>query len=815
MRAFGIVLAAALAAITSSVSAQTSYKTPPEPIRKVLDTPPTPGVSVNPVHTHLLLLHRRALPPVSDLSAPMLRLGGSRINPDTNGPHGPRRLTGFTLRDLSTGKEIPLEIPADANVGSPSWNADGSRFLFTITLDNGIELWAGDLSGEIRRLTGPMLNAAGSASAQWMPDQKSVLALLVPAGRGPMPQEPRTPAGPAIQESDGRIAPAMTFQDLLKNEHDERLFDWVMTAQLVHIDIETGAQRSIGAPAIYGEVSPSPSGEFLLISRVQRPYSYSIGWGSFPETYEVVDFKTGAAVRQIAQVPLRDNIPIQGVQTGPRGIGWIETRPATLMWAEALDGGDPRAKVPHRDRLLTFAAPFGGEPREWMKIEHRFRGATFLERTAASAGDRAMVSEFERERRWARTWLVGLDAEGGSAGEARLVFDRSVNDRYNDPGSPVMKRLAHGGGAIRVEDEHVYLRGEGATPEGSRPFLDRMSLADFKAQRLWRNEGECYETVVSLVERQGRVASFMTSRESLTEPPNLFERGLAGDAPPKAVTTFPDPLSELRKIRKEIVKYTRDDGTPLSATMYLPPDYREGERLPLLIWAYPNEVSDAATAGQVAGSPYRFTQIGGSSHLFLLLAGYAVMDDASMPVIGDPETMNDTFVKQIVANAKAAIDKATEMGVADPTRVAVAGHSYGAFMTANLLAHAPEGMFRAGCARSGAFNRTLTPFGFQSERRSFWEARDVYLNLSPFTYADRIKTPLLIIHGAIDNNPGTHTMQSERLFQAIKGNGGTARLVLLPHESHGYMARESVLHTLAEMIEWFDKYVKPTARAEK
>lgn len=815
---FSSLLVAPAAFVPSGMTAfaNDAYKLPPENIRRVLDTPPTPSVSLSPTHTHLLLLERISLPPISDMAAPMLRLGGSRINPNTNGPHGPRRLTGLTLKKVADGadaKGVKLALPENANISSPSWSVDGKYFVFTNTHENGISLWVGDVEkGTVRQISGANVNSAGGG-VRWMPDQRSVLVRFVPDGRAAMPKETPAPTGPVVQDADGKPAPVRTFQDLLTDAHDEELFDWVMTSQLAVVNIETGARTNIGAPAVFTESAPSPSGEFLLIGRLQKPYSYQVPWSLFPEQYEVWNAKNGAVVQELVKMPLRDRIPTQGVQTGPRGLEWMETQPATLLWVEALDGGDPRAKVPHRDRLMALNAPFAGEATEVMKLQHRFSGITWLEEPSGPAAvSRGMLSEFERERRWSRTWMISMtNATRTLAGEPRVVFDRSINDRYNDPGSPLTDRTKAGFPVIKVDNEHIYLRGEGATPEGDRPFFDRMSLADFKMERLWRNEGEMYETVVDVLDVPGNTdpatLKFVTSFETKTTPPNLTMRQ-RGSAERTAITKFTDPLPELRKIRKEIVQYTRDDGVPLSGTMYLPPDYVEGTKLPLVVWAYPNEVSDAATAGQVSGSPYRFTQIGGSSHLFMLLAGYAVMDDASMPVIGDPETMNDTFVKQIVANAKAAIDKAASMGVADPTRVAVGGHSYGAFMTANLLAHAPAGMFRAGIARSGAYNRTLTPFGFQSERRSFWEARDVYMTMSPFTYADKIKTPILMIHGQIDNNPGTFPMQSERLFQAIRGTGGMGRLVMLPFESHGYMARESIMHVLAESIEWLDKYVK-------
>lgn len=817
-RSCALFAACAWGISVSSAQESGGYRQPPENIRAVLDAPPTPSVSISPDGSRLALLHLRGLPPIEDLAAPMLRLGGSRLNPLTSGPHGPRRVVGLTLRSFPPGlgfEDRPVSLPVGANLSGLAWSVDGRFALFSNTRGDGIDAWVLDARTASPRLIASNVNAAAGGSMRWMPDQRSVLVRFVPSGRGAMPERPLRPAGPVIQDaSTGEVAPVRTFQDLLSDDHDEALFDWIMPSQLAIVDIATGARRDIGPPGIYAAAVPSPSGEYLLVARIERPYSYQVPSSLFPQVWEVWSVASGEVVKEIARVPLRENIPTQGVQTGPRGIEWVDVRDATLLWTEALDGGDPRAKAEHRDRLMTWAAPFAGEPREFLRVQHRYSGMAWLEEAAGSTTSRAMLTEFERERRWTRTFLVEADATMAPTGERRVVFDRSMNDRYNNPGTPITDRTARGVSVIKVRDGAVYLAGQGASPEGDRPFLDVMSLADFSTRRLWRSEGEQYESVIDVIDAPGGRGGqlLLTSHETLTSPPNVRVRTLGADGTlgePRALTDFTDPTPQLREIKKEIVTYTRSDGVPLSATIYTPPGYNGRTRLPLIVWAYPNEVLDPATAGQVSGSPYRFTRIGGTSHLFLTLAGYAVMDDAAMPVVGDPETVNDTFVTQIVENAQAAIDKATAMGIADPRRVGIAGHSYGAFMTANLLAHAPPGMFRAGIGRSGAYNRTLTPFGFQSERRSFWEARDVYMTLSPFTYADKIKTPLLLIHGQIDNNSGTFPMQSERLFQAVKGQGGTVRLVMLPHESHGYAARESVGHVLAEMVDWFDRYVKP------
>ncbi|HEX8423899.1 MAG TPA: prolyl oligopeptidase family serine peptidase, partial [Pyrinomonadaceae bacterium] len=525
----------------------------------------------------------------------------------------------------------------------------------------------------------------------------------------------------------------------------------------------------------------------------------------FPQEVEVWDTR-GKLIHKLASQPLQDQVPIDGVPTGPRGHTWRPTEPATLIWVEALDEGDPKKKVAHRDRVLMSKAPFTGAPTELIKLEDRYAGMQWLER-----GGLALTSDYNRDTRRVRTQLVNVD---NTSVAPRVVWHRNVQDRYNDPGTPITRLLPTGHRAIIYNNDQIFLSGAGASNAGDRPFLDRYNLTTLKGERLFRSDEKSYETFVALLKDDG--TQFVTRRETPIEPGNYFLRTLgSGDAAAttdmlsstsKPLTQFPDPTPQLRDIKKQLVTYKRSDGVQLSFTLYLPPGYKEGTRLPTVVWAYPLEFNDAATAGQVSGSTQRFTTIGGPSHLFFLLQGYAVLDNATMPVVGDPETVNNTYVEQINESAKAAIAKAAEMGVTDPERVGVGGHSYGAFMTANLLAHSD--LFRAGIARSGAYNRTLTPFGFQSERRILWEAPDMYIKVSPFMNAHKIKEPVLLIHGEADNNTGTFPMQSERMYQAIRGTGGTVRLVMLPLESHGYSARETTEHVLFEMLDWFDRHVK-------
>jgi dipeptidyl aminopeptidase/acylaminoacyl peptidase len=792
--------------ITWPAVSQETYKKPPKEVLDVMNAPVTPMATVNPTRDMMVLAEPLRYPTIADLSQPMLRLAGMRINPATNGPHRFTYFLSMTLKKIPSGEEIKIALPPNAKPGGPDWSADGKHFVFMNTTATGIELWTGDTTGAVRRVGTFHVNAVlggggggprgggGGGAVQWMPDNKTLLVLTVPAMRGKPPAESRVPIGPNVQESTGKATGVATYEDLLKNAHDEALFEYYGTSQPVLVNLATGAATPIGKPAMYATFRPSPDGKYFLVARMHKPFSYVLTSASFPREIEVWD-RTGKVVHKVASVPLADSVPIEGVQTGPRNVNWRPTQPSTLIWVEALDEGNPRNKVPFRDKVLALKAPFTGTPAEIFKTEQRFGGITW------GANGLALISDNERSRRWTRTFIVNVD---NPAEQPREIWSRDTRDRYKDPGSPMMRETPDGERVILQSGDYIFLTGPGSSPQGDRPFLDKFNLKTLQTERLFRCDEDVYESVVAPLNAD--VTKVLTRRESPTDPPNYFIRTLGSENSMTAFTRFPDPAPQLRKIRKELVKYKRNDGVDLSFTLYLPPDYKEGTRLPTVVWAYPYEYEDAATAGQVSGSTKRFTMISGMSQLFYVLHGYAVLDNAAMPVVGSADKVNDTYVQQITADAQAAIDKAVEMGVTDRDRVGVGGHSYGAFMTANLLAHTR--LFRAGVARSGAYNRTLTPFGFQSERRTLWQAPDTYLKMSPFMYADKIKDPLLLIHGEADDNSGTFPIQSDRMYQAIRGNGGKVRLVFLPYEAHGYQAIESLEHTLYEMFTWFDKYVK-------
>ncbi|MGE0455308.1 MAG: prolyl oligopeptidase family serine peptidase [Vicinamibacteria bacterium] len=790
------VLALCLLASTHPVLAQTAdtpYKLPPQAIVDVLDAAPPPLTLVSPARDAVLVVEPEANPPIALLAQPMLRLAGVRISPALSSRQRTSRYTGITLQPLE-GAARRIALPAGARIAAPVWSPDGRRFAFARDLADGVELWLGDAaSASARAVPGLRVNDVLGRAFEWA-DSARLLVRSVPAGRGPAPQPAQVPSGPVVQESAGKASQMATFQDLLASPGDERLFAHYASTQLVLLDAASARPSPLGRPGLYSAADLSPDGRYLLATTLEPPFSYRVPYQNFARAIEVRD-RDGRPVATIARLPVSDQVPRQGVPEGPRFVGWQPLAPASLVWVEALDGGDPMRKAEARDRILALAAPFTGEPRELLRLAQRFSGLDWTARPGV-----ALVRERDRARRWTTTRLVDLASPAG----ARVVFDRSERDSYEHPGDPVRTLRPDGQIVLLQDGDAIYLAGDGASPTGDRPFLDRLDLVTLKKQRLFHSGADVLEEFVAFAGSSR--SRLLVRRQSRTQAPNLYVVD-EDDGSARQLTAYRDAAAErLAGIEKELVTYQREDGVTLSGTLYLPAGRQAGERRPALVWAYPLEYSDADTAGQVRARPNAYSRPSGISPVFLALRGYVVLMDATMPVVGDPETVNDSFVEQIAMNARAALAMLEARGVADPKRALVGGHSYGAFMTANLLAHTD--LFVAGIARSGAYNRTLTPFGFQTERRSFWEARDLYIRMSPFSFADRIKEPVLLIHGAADNNSGTFPIQSERLFEALRGSGGTARLVMLPHEAHGYRARESVLHALAEMIEWADRFTK-------
>jgi len=795
-------------AMSPSARAQTSltYQKPPQAIINLVDVLPTPTIVLSPVvggqKRWMLIEQFAGLPSIADLAQPELRLAGLRFNPKTDGPSRARYAISLKLQPVEKSKEIEVTgLPQSPKIVDAEWSPDGRQIAFVNISDAkddaGLSLWVVDVaSARARRLPGIALVGIFGQPCEWLSDSASLICKSVPENKGLAPVRSEVPTGPVIQENLGRVTPGATYEDLLKNPEDETFFDYYALAQLRLVSGE-GSSKPIGKPGFIMDASPSPDGNWVLVSEIHHPYSYLLPFEFFPLRVSVLNLRDGSS-KQLSDRPLQDTIPNvhDAVSAGPRDYEWRSDAPAAIFWVEAGDGGDPRKDVATRDTVFSLNAPFDGTPTKALELPVRFAGLDWGTAHLALA----------QERRWKDRKRIILAMDPSSPGTAVKLFEGSFEDRYHDIGQPIEQLNAAGKLVIQTTaDGHgIYFRGPGASPEGDKPFVSVVNSASGETKQIWQSAAPYYEvpTAVMDVTRQ----TILIRRESQEKSPDFYL--VTGSASAEQITFFPSPYGDAPLPKKQVLHYKRADGVDLSANLYVPPGYKpEDGPLPTLMEAYPTEYKTRASAGQVTGSPYQFPMLSWASPVPFVTQGYAVLENASIPIVGEGNAEpNDTYVEQLVASAKAAIDEGARLGAVDRNRVAVMGHSYGAFMTANLLAHSD--LFKAGIARSGAYNRTLTPFGFQNEERTYWQAPEVYYKMSPFSYADKVKTPLLLIHGEADNNSGTFPIQSERFFSALKGHGATVRFVLLPLESHGYAGRESVLHMLWEMNNWLNTYVQ-------
>lgn len=790
--------------MTETAASLLTWQRPPAPIDQILDAPAAPSVAISPNHRWIVELEYNDLLPIAELTEPEIAVAGFRLNPQTNGPARPNPYRKISVRELTGNTSKPVTLPDHARLSFLYWSPSGDRLAFTLTQSDGLELWLLDLATATARcLTPPILNATYGTPLRWI-SEDALLCKVIDPNRGHPPIEHPVPTGPIVQENLGRKSPSRTYTKLLKSPHDEALFEYYVTSQLEIITLD-GQRSRLWQPSLIDEAIPSPNGQYILLTTLNRPYSYQLPAESFPRQIQVLD-RQGNPVYHVEEVPLIDNLSTKfdAVRTGRRSVSWRSDQPATLTWIEALDGGEPTNPAPDHDALFQLPAPFEQAPQQLWKCAYRFR------RVLWGREDVALVWERWYDTRQIRMWSINPQNPDRPP---ILLSERSYEDSYSDPGLPLMTRGEHHWNVLHFtpEGDRIYFSGRGASEQGVYPFLDVVDWKTGQTDRLWQCQDPYYEWIVELLDDEAQ--SFVTNRQSRTAPPNYF---LYTDrtAPPQPLTLYPDPAPELAGIHEELVQYDRADGVKLSAKLYCPAHYdpqRDGP-LPMVFWVYPEEFKDANLAGQITTPQNRFSRPYRTSVLFLLTQGYAVLDNPSMPIVGEGEAEpNDTYVEQLIASAQAAIDYLVSRGIADPDRIGIGGHSYGAFTTANLLAHTD--LFRLGIARSGAYNRTLTPFGFQGEQRDFWQASHTYIQMSPFTHAPKITAPLLLIHGEDDSNPGTYPIQTERLYEALKGLGGTVRWVVLPLEDHGYRSQEAVGHTLWEMVQWCDRYLKPAKTA--
>jgi len=794
-----LIIAFTFLSVALNAQDDVSYKLPPSSIADMLMAKPTPNISMDDKGQWMLLMESNSYPSVEELAKPELRIAGLRINPANFAPSRQNFINNLTLRSVNFRQDFKISgLPSPLFAGNVSWSPDDKKIAFTHTTNDRVDLYVIDVATKkATKINKAALNMIGGGY-QWY-DNNTLLyrTTLKPATAAP--PKPVMPKGPTVQENYGKASPRPTFQDLLKSPYDEQLYEFYATAQLVK-NIN-GVETKIGQPAIHGNITVSPDKKYLLQRIIKKPFSYTVPANGFPANVVITDM-AGKVVKQLADLPSSETAPggYDNVQFVPRSFDWRDDEPATITWCMPLDSGLLKVKAEYRDAVYALQAPFTGEAAMLFKTKMRYNG------TIWGDANLALVTEGLRSKQ-----LVQIDRFNSVTGDLEKLIVRNTTDAYANPGNPVTEPNQYGKNVLRTIDKGnkvLFNNTTGSSPKGDLPFLMSYDVHTKKADTLWRCQEGFFESVIRVMNADR--LELLTRRESENIMPNYWIKNLKAKMADRQITFFTNPYPQMEGVTKEKIKYKRADGVDLTGDLYLPKGYnkeRDG-KLPVFIWAYPAEYNSAADAAQVRGSEHRFTLLNWGSPVYYVTQGYAVLNNAEMPIVATSadKKPNDDFVQQLTLNAEAAINVLDSLGVGDKNRMAVGGHSYGAFMTANLLAHTK--LFKAGIARSGAYNRTLTPFGFQNEDRTYWQAPELYNGMSPFSYADKIKTPLLLVHGEMDNNTGTFPIQSERMFNAVKGHGGTVKYVSLPYESHGYQGRENILHMLNEQFMWLEKYVK-------
>jgi dipeptidyl aminopeptidase/acylaminoacyl peptidase len=756
--------------------------------------------------TALIKAFFQEMPSIEYVARPQVKLGGARFSPLNYTSIANFYINRLVYFDIAKGKDKNISFPKNTILREVQWAPDGKKVLISVETEKEQELWMLQIPS-LKKEKIPKITANGvlKRTLQWMNDDELLIGARTDKQKNPLNLTPTTPQGPIIQHAGGVVSQNRTFADMIKSPQDEKLFADAIETQLVVYNARTKKSKKLGAPVMLNRVDVSPNGKMILVETLKRPFSTVVPYSMFGKKMEVWT-RDGKVAHKISDKPAAENLPIQGVDVGPRSIQWFKTQPQTLLYVEALDKGDWAVKVDFRDEVFLMPLPTKGKAKteSLMKTKNRYAGISFFDDESL-----IMVHDYERDRQWLTSFLMEKQEKTWTS---REIFSLNTDDDYNNPGEPLTKRDANGERVIAIErqnsnsgsDRFIYLTGAGASPEGERPFLRKMNLKTFDTQEIYRSSSTSYERCIGFFDDNFK--TFLTSYESQTESPRYFIREFKNPAQKKLLYADPNPYEILAKVKKEVITYKREDGVLLSGVLYYPLNYKKGKKYPAIVHAYPLEYTDASTAGQVRGSQHRFSIPFREDMAYNALRGYVVLNDAQMPIIGHPETKNDTFIEQLVSDAKAAVDTLDERGLIDRKKVGVIGHSYGAFMVSHLLTHSD--LFATGIAKSGAYNRTLTPYGFQGERRPFWKAKETYMRMSPFMDVDKMKKPILLMHGMADNNAGTLTMQTERYFDALKGQGANARLVMLPEESHGYSSLESITHVLHEIFQWFDTHLK-------
>ena len=813
---------------------QSSYIMPPAPITDYINRDKNLASldRISPGGNYFLIPSTTELSTAELMSQKIYRLAMLKVTPATNreldhSTYGIYALKIFSLKD-KTSRQVKL--PPDSFFSDMVWSPDGKKIAFLAHLPNGTQVWIADAeTGTAEALSDAPVMAtiaarpqSGRSSAtpsrmlQWTSDG-SLVTLLVPSNRGAEPVLNPVPAGPIVRHSLDKPTPTRTLPFLLRTPHDADLFRYYTTAQPA-ILARGRAPQIIGAPAMYLSISVSPDGKYLLTDRIIEPFSYLVGYDAFPHQYEVMDI-AGNILATVSKAPAELALRRDGDAGGadlPRDLAWRpDGKGLSFIMTEPRDKKAEGAQEAseRQERIMLLELPFA------------------MDRAKVLVSSARRISEvsYSRDGRYVFATLAERPRAGGKRLQDIAAYDLTSEppqafvlakgidpeDVVNLPGTLMTRTTGNGIGyaAVSADGQAGFLESPGHKADFKpRPFIDRVIIRTGEKRRVFEGSADMYERPLAALD--GDLTHLIVSRESSRKAPDSYLWTNEGFG--ENLTNNKDPYPDLTACKRIDFEFQRSDGVTVHGRISLPLNYKEGTRVPAVFWDYPREygTSEEYARGAItsrnnnAYTPLSFLRW---SDLWLT-QGYALVY-TDIPILGKATAYNDNYLTHLLDSVYGAIRKLDQMGLIDMDRLGHGGHSYGAFATANLLAHSP--FFKAGIAGDGAYNRTLTPMTFQQERRYFWEATTTYLEMSPFFYADQINAPLLMYHGGDDDNSGTYLIQSERMMQALTGLGKKAVLYIYPFEAHSPRCKETYLDIWARWIDWFDKYVKNPAQAKE